>query len=149
MAWVSLTEADVRSRLSSAELGALQSVHATAGDTQLVSRVITQAIDEVRGYIAAWPENSLEEGAKIPSKLVSAALAIIRYRLISSLPSRSLMTEERTQEYKDATRLLERASEGKFRVEEPVTAEDETVRHVGPSVSAKTLSHRRQDADGI
>lgn len=149
MAWVSLTEADVRTRLSSAELAAVNSVHAASGDTTLVASLITQVTDEIRGYVAAWPENKLEEGAKIPSKLVGAALAIIRYRILSSLPSQTLLTEARKKESDDALRLLERVSEGKFRVEDPVTVSAETIAAAKPRFTAKTLTHRRSDADGI
>lgn len=149
MAWVSLTEADVRTRLSSAEVAALNAVHVAAGDTQTLPRVIAQVVDEVRGYIAATGNTDLEDGAKIPGKLVGAALALIRYRLISSLPNQSLITEPRKQEYNDAIRLLERVADGKFRVEEPVVASTESIKYAGPKITGKTRRFGRDVSDGI
>ena len=149
MAWIAITESDVRTSLLSSELAAIQSPHAASGDTQLVSKKIQEVVDEVRGYIAAWPDNQLEEGAKIPSKLLGAALALIRYRIISSIPSQTLLTESRRTEKEDAMKLLERVSDGKFRIEDPVITEDETVRRAGPKITAKTRTYRRADADGI
>lgn len=149
MAWVTLSVADVRTRLTTAELSAIQSIHAAAGDTAFLTSIITQVVDEVRGYVAAAPGGKLGEGTTVPSKLVGAALSLIRYRTINSLPSSTLMTEARKEEYKDALALLERVSDGKFAVEEPTTVEDEGTQRGGPKMTSKTRTWTRADQEGL
>ena len=105
MAWQSLTSADVLSKLSGAELSALQTAALGDGQSDPVPGIIQAVVDEVRGYVAANHDNQLGAAGTIPSKLVSAALAIIRHRLCTRLPVASLLTEQRIREKDDAIRL--------------------------------------------
>lgn len=146
--WTEITEDLVKTRLAGAEVTALQTAALAAGQTDPLPEIVTQVVDEVRGYIAAGGFG-LEEGAKVPSKLVSATLAVIRYRLATRLPARSLLTEERKAENDAAIRLLERVADGKFAVEEPAAASSETIGGASPSMTAKTRVFTRTDEDGI
>lgn len=123
MAWQALTASDVLAKLSGAELTALQSAALGNGQSDPVPGIITAVIDEVRGYIAANPDNRLGDAGMVPSKLVSATLAIIRYRICTRLPVKSLLTEDRIREKDDAIRLLERVADGKFAIEDPLTGD--------------------------
>lgn len=134
MAWIAIDTDDVKTRLAGAEVTALQSSALASGQADPLPEIVTQVVDEVRGYIAAGGF-ALEEGSKIPSKLLSAALAIIRYRCATRLPVKSFLTEDRVRENEAAIRLLERVSDGKFAVEEPVTEEDEASGGSSPSMS--------------
>ena len=148
MAWITVTEDDVKTRLAGAEVTALKSAALASGQSDPLPEIISQCVDEVRGYIAACDENELEEGEKIPQKLLAATLALIRYRMATRIPGR-LLNEERKQEYTDAIRLLERVSECKFAIEEPETVEDETTATPTPSISGNTRRFTRETQDGI
>ncbi len=119
MAWSSITAAQVKTRLTGAELAACQTAALAAGQTDPLPEIVTQVVDEVRGYIAGCRENTLGADGTLPSKLQSAALAIIRYRLATRLPVKSLLTEERVEENKAAIRLLEQVAACKFSIEDP------------------------------
>ena len=148
MAWRIITEADVKTRLAGAELNACQTAALADGQTDPLPDIITAVVDEIRGYIAAGG-NTLGAAGTIPSKLISAALAIVRYRLATRLPVRSLLTEERKSENTDAIRLLERVADGKFRIEEATAADTESSSAPGPSMGTKTRNFDRTSQDGI
>jgi phage gp36-like protein len=98
-------------------------------------------VQEVRGYIAAYPQNKLGEGVTIPAELETAACAIARYRALNRLPVKSLLTETRIGEYKDALALLRDVAAGKFAIEQPATASDQVI--AGPSVEVVSSTTRR------
>ena len=123
MAWISITATDVKTRLTGSELTALQTVALSAGQTDPLVEIIAQVIDGVRGYISANAANTLGAAATVPSKLISASLALIRYRLCTRLPVKSLLTEDRVKENEAAIRLLEQVAAGKFAIEDPVSGD--------------------------
>lgn len=149
MSWQTITETDVRDRLSGPELAAYKSAALAIGQTNPLPGIIAQTVDEVRGYIAAAGTVSLGEGSTVPSKLVSTTVAIVRWRLITRLPLNSAaMLETRKQEYQDALRLLEQTASGKFLVEEPTTAAAEQISVPGPRWSAHDRRFTRSTQDG-
>lgn len=148
MSWAAVTVDMVKTRLAGPEVAALQTAALATGQVDPLPDTIAQVVDEVRGYISAGG-SVLETGATIPSKLRSATLAIIRYRLITRLPVKSLMTEARKEENDAAVRLLERVADGKFSVEEAVTPTTEVIGAPTPSVTGKTLNFNRSSQDGI
>jgi hypothetical protein len=148
MAWISIEEADVQSRLAAAELSALKTVALADGQTSPLTDVIAHVVDEIRGYVAACAANTLGEGAVIPQKLLSAALAMIRFRLATRLP-RFPLDENRRRENDQALRLLEQVAACKFAIEEPATAEDEAVSSPSPSIFEASRTFKRTDQDGI
>ena len=148
MAWQTLSSENVKTRLTGPELSALQSAALASGQADPLPEIITAVIDEVRGYISAGG-HALETGITVPSKLVSASLAIIRYRLATRLPVKSLLDENRVREYQDAQKLLERVADGRFAIEEPVTETTEVQGAPKPSFADKTLSYDRTSEDGL
>lgn len=150
MPWQTISETDIRDRLSGPELAAYKSAALATGQTDPLPGLIAQTVDEVRGYIAAAGSVALGEGTTVPSKLVSAACAIVRWRLITRLPlSSAAMLETRKQEYQDALRLLEQVAAGKFLVEEPTTAAAEQVSTPMPRWSARSRQFTRSTQDGV
>lgn len=147
MAWTSLTSATVKPRLSATELSALQSSGLPDGVTDALADLVTQVVDEVRGYVQAGGFN-LGAAGTLPSRLVSAATAIIRFRLGTRFPLKMLDTEARQREYDDAIKLLDRVAAGKFAVEEPTTGDTESSGGPGPSLTDKTLTFNRDNQDG-
>jgi phage gp36-like protein len=148
MAWTTLTAADVKTKLTGPEVSAVQTAALASGQSDPLVEIVEQVVDEVRGYIAAGGYN-LGDGTTVPSKLVSATLSIIRYRLATRLPVKTLLTTDRVEENKEAIRLLERVADGKFVVEEPTTVSTESLASPTPSMTSKTLTHQNSDGDGL
>lgn len=147
MAWVTITEADVQTRLAGAELSSYRSAAKAQGQVDPLPEIISNVVAEVRGHIAACERNTLGDGETIPEKLMHTALALIRYRLITRLPL--TVSEERKEEYRDATELLHRVADCKFAVEEPETAsDDEVIASSSPSFTERTRNFTRADQDG-
>ena len=147
MAWISIEEDDVKTRLAGTELSSYQTVALASGQSDPLPEIISQVVNEVRGYIAACASNTLGDGETIPDKLLAAALAMIRYRLTTRLPIE--VTEQRELEYKEAIRLLERVSECKFAIEEPEEADDEEISSPSPNIGTRTRNFDSDDQDGI
>ncbi len=149
MPWQTITETDIRDRLSGSELTAYKSAALATGQTDPLPGIIAQTVDEVRGYLAAAATVALGEGTTVPSKLVSATVAIVRWRLLTRLPLNSAaLLETRRQEYQDALRLLEQTAAGKFLVEEPTTAAAEQMAAPRPLWSARPRHFTRTTQDG-
>jgi phage gp36-like protein len=148
MAWREITVGDVRTRLTGAELAACQSAALADGQTDPLPEIIIAVVDEARGYIAAGG-SALGAAGTLPSKLISAALAMIRYRLATRLPIKSLLTDERKTENSDAIRLLERVADSKFLIEEPLELDHEVSSAPDPQVQDKTLVYGKTSQDGI
>jgi phage gp36-like protein len=150
MAWITITESDVQTRLAGAELTALKSAALATGQTSPLSDIIAHVVDEMRGYIAACAANTLGQAGTIPAKLLSAALAMIRYRLATRLPVKSLLTEDRVKENEAAIRLLEQVAACKFAIEEPATPDTtETISSPTPRLTARTRQFGRDYEDGV
>jgi phage gp36-like protein len=149
MAWNIITTDDIKSRLAGAELNALQTAALADGQVDPTPEIIAQAIDEVRGYVAAGG-NTLGLDGTVPSKLKLTTLNIIRYRLCSRLPVASLLTESRIKEYDDAVRLLEQVAAKKFAVEEPTVAATEQAGASSPRFNnSKVLVYSPENQEGI
>ena len=148
MAWSTVSAATVKPRLTATELTALQTLDLPSGITDALADLITQVVDEVRGYIQSGG-NNLGAAGTLPSRLVSAAITIVRYRLATRLPIGVTMTDARRREYEDAMKLLDRVANGGFAIEEPTTADTESAGGAGPSIEGKTLTHDRTSQDGL
>lgn len=136
-------------RLSGPELAALKTVALADGQTDPLPEILADVIHEVRGYVSACGRNTLAEGATIPEKLKGAALAMIRYRLVTRLPAKSLMNDDRRKENSDALHLMRDVAGCKFAVDEPTTpAATQPAVLPSPTVSvraARRATHGHQD----
>lgn len=149
MAWLALTDTEVKTRLAGAELTALQTAALADGQTDPLPEIIEQVVDEVRGYISSGGY-TLGTSQTIPARLVGSALALIRYRAATRLPSSGMLDEDRRNEYKDAIRLLERVSEGKFSIEEAITPDTEISGAPAPAMGdVPILYFSADEQDGL
>lgn len=85
----------------------------------------------------------------MPDGMVHQLLAIIRYRLLSRLPVASLLTEARTQEYRDARNYLVDVAKGLVSIEQPETQDTTPRKQILPSVSARVKQFGRENQSGI
>ncbi len=150
MAWISIETADVQRSLSGAELSALQSAALASGQTDPIPTVIADVVNEIRGYIAACAANTLGASGTIPDKLKNAALARIRYEAFTRLPvTRGLLTEDRVDANKAALVLFRDVAACRFAIEEPTTADTETISSPSPSFTDRTRYFTKDDQDGL
>lgn len=147
MAWIAITEADVQSRLAGAELTAFKNAAKASGQADPVAELISQTVDEVRGYIAACSRNTLEEGQKVPSKLKSATLALIVYRMITRLPID--VSQERREENTRANSLMREVAACRFAIEEPTTADAEVISAPSPKTSRPSRNFSQENQEGV
>jgi len=145
--WISITTADIQTRLAGAEVEALRTAALADDQADPLPEIVSQVVDEVRGYVAAGGY-TLGDGETVPSKLFSATLAMVRFRCATRLPGYQ-MDENRRREYEDAIRLMERVADGRYAVEEPAAASSEVIGGQSPSVTGKTLSMDRTSQNGI
>jgi phage gp36-like protein len=148
MAWQTISDSDIATRLAGPEVDALRETALADGQSDPVPEIVGQVVDEVRGYVAAGGY-TLGAGATIPGKLLGASLAIARYRCATRLPGESFLSDSRKEEYRDAIRLLERVADGKFAIEEPAEASDETSSGPSPSFETPTNVFQPSDQDGL
>lgn len=126
MSWLSLTSAHVQQSLSSPELSALQTLLLASGQTDPLPEVISRTVSEVQGYVGS--RYDVGQAGTIPEQLLSAAIALARWHLLTRLPKASLATEARRTEYTDALALLRDVAAGKFAISEATSPATEQPR---------------------
>lgn len=146
MAWIQITEADIQTVFSGAEIEAYRSAALAQGQSDPVSATIAQVVDLVRGYIGA-AGITLGASGTIPQKLLSTSLDVFAWRFSSRVGRKA--GDSRQTLYQDAIKLLENVAKGQFDIEEPVTTTDETSSRPRPRISGKTLEFDRTSQDGI
>ena len=81
--WRAITEADIATRLSGAELAAYRNAALDAGEGDPVALLIAAVTDLVRGYVAGCSRNTLGADGQVPKVLIDNALSIIVLRIMS------------------------------------------------------------------
>lgn len=150
MAWIEITEAHLLTALSGTELTKFRAVALQSGQADPVQSVFDQVTGEVRGRVAACDRNELGEGNTIPSELLDAALALIVMRIMTRAagvvidPSgaRKTAAERADKTLRDVAACL-------LAVVQPVTATSDEVGRPNPSITARTLTFRRDDQSGL
>ncbi len=114
--WITLDSSHLTQGLSGPESTALATAKLAEGQTDPIPDVLLRTTYEVRGYIAANHGTTVGEPGMIPEELLSAAIAIARWRLLGRLPVKMFATESRRKEYEDAIVLLRDVAAGKFAI---------------------------------
>lgn len=126
--WIALDSTHLTQGLSGPEISALRTMQLDQGQTDPVPEVLLRTTYEVRGYIAANHGQTVGEVGKIPEELLSAAIAIARWRLLGRLPVKTFATESRRKEYEDAVALLRDVAAGKFAISVAIDPAEEQPR---------------------
>jgi hypothetical protein len=145
MSWITLSVEDVKTRLTGAEVTALQSAALASGQSDPLPDIVSKTVKELRGRLRNL--GTLEAGEMIPDSWAHHALAIIRHRLATRLPASTILTEERIAEYQDAIRSLEAL--GPIVPDTPTTPD--TTAGTGmssPQFAARDCLFTREDQDG-
>lgn len=153
MAWNTITIADVQLKLAAAEYSSVTTASLPDGKTgsDIVNEEITNAIQEVRGYVAGRVANVQGEGSTVPDELRDTTLALIRYRVFTRLPGmKKLLDELRVKEYDEALRKLRDVAAGRFRLVNPETPAAEQAGGSSIQVISKTRPWgRRRNTHGL
>lgn len=116
MSWIPFTSEHIDESLAAAELSALRTLQLVPGQANPVDEAITRTTYEVRGYVAAYHGTAVGQPGTIPEELLSAAIAIARWRIIGRLPVKTLASDNRRKEYEDAIAQLRDVATGKFAI---------------------------------
>lgn len=143
MAWTTITEDFVLTKLSGPELAALKSSALQAGQANPLPEIITQVVREVRGYVGGCSSNVLGEGETIPDELLGAAVSRIRFEFATRLPVKSLLTDDRRTANTDAIQLLRDVMRCDFQIVPPATAAAPEEQAGGGSAQVVTTTTRR------
>jgi hypothetical protein len=100
-----------------------------------------------RGYIAAYPQNTLEEGATLPERCILPACHIIRVELLTRLDLD--VSQPRADAKRDATQFFRDVAAGKVAVEDPAGDGTESAAPPSPRISARPRAFSREAQEGI
>lgn len=136
--WRELTESDVVGVLNELERAGYQAAAIAPGQDPMADSIVL-VTNHCRGYIADNLENRLAEGVTLPPRVHLSALHLIRIELLTRLDME--VSKDRADAGKAATRFFERVADGKYKVEQPTGATDDS-----GSVQTITLlsTHERQ-----
>ena len=150
MAWRTITENDILTKLSKNELDTIKAA-STTGDP--VPRAITMVTESIRGSVAANQANIMGAEGTIPERLMDAATSLLAVMLYSNNAGMLVdINETRATAAEAANRLLERVAEARFSVELPGPVGKSAEDAKGASVELVTKSAsplRREDLAGL
>lgn len=157
MAWNTITADALKSEgvISASEYASVSTASLPDGVSgpQVVAEVISNAIVETRGYIAANSENILGVEGTVPDELRASVLIIVRHRVFTRLPKmKTLLDDLRVGEYNEALRKLRDVSSGTFKLVQPITPADPDQQAGGGSMQVVSKGKRwatRQKLGGL
>jgi hypothetical protein len=144
MSWITITEEDLKTRLSADELAAVRA-QIGANDNDPVAGIITAVTNLVRGYVGV--QYVTGDVGTIPEKLLDSALSIVCVRLLSRLPMS--ISQTRLDEKSEALKLLDQVAKGLFDIDEPEIRTTESSGLTGPKISAPDREWTRENQDGL
>lgn len=146
MSWAVITEADVLTQISGAELEALRAAALAVDQDDPVQPSIDQVTAEVRGYVAACRANTLDTTAgKIPTRLMAAACAMVVAQIIARVPGYEL-DEKKKAALDRAERLMKLVASCSFAIEDPTTGNESSP---SPRITKRTRTFDQANQDGI
>jgi hypothetical protein len=117
MSWITLSAADLKSAMTSKEV---VDFGRSVVDVDLADRVVpilADVVQEVRGYIASWTQNTLSaDPAKIPASFKAKALHLARWRVLTTIPGYQ-PGEARKAEWEAANTFFRDVARGVIRPE--------------------------------
>lgn len=141
MAWITITEDDVLTVISSPKLEGIRAAALADDQDDPVQPAIDQVTNQVRGYLGR--RYNLGAAGTISDKVLGAALDIIAVRIPQRVDQDASKGREDLKD--DAIRYLEQIAEGKIDIEEPLIADTETS---GSQSRVEIVSYRDRIAKG-
>jgi len=117
MAWIQLTENDIRSRLSANEIESWNDAGQDAGaEVSRIPGIITQVTSLVRGRVATCRDSQLGLAGLIPEELLWSAATIAKNMILNSIPTGVEIAQERSDENRRAHEMLDQAADCKLSI---------------------------------
>ena len=130
MAWSTIAEADVQTRMTDTELAKYNSIGLASGQTasDVLTAVVSDVIELVRGYIKGCPRNGIDSTAStLPSVLHSPALDIIIVELMKRVGGAVTdVSDVRIAAYNSAMAFMDKVSACRFGIPKPTTEAPES-----------------------
>ena len=130
MAWSTIAEADVETRMTDTELAKYNSIGLASGQTasDVLTAVVSDVIELVRGYIKGCPRNGIDSTAStLPSVLHSPALDIIIVELMKRVGGAVTdVSDVRIAAYNSAMAFMDKVSDCRFGIPKPTTEATES-----------------------
>jgi len=148
MAWVAITEAHLKTRLSGPELNGFRSAALATGQADPIASQIAQTVDLVRGYIAGYQANRLGEAGTVPEKLVGVTVDLLVVEVEKRCAGKLIDPNgHREKSAQTAMSILRDVAAGRFAIDVPETESEEMVQNFIPTITAR--ASRFRDQDGI
>jgi len=148
MAWITITADDVRSILSQPEIEAVDEEHLETGQTSPLTVILSTVTKRVRAHVASGG-NTLGATGTIPDELLSAALALIRFELLTRLPGDTWLNEDRRAAKRDAVDELKMAARGELMIVAPTTAATSQPSFPSPSFDDPEPDFDQESQEGV
>jgi len=111
MAWITLTEANIKDRLSINEIETWDDAGQDEGsEVSRLPGIITQVTGLVRGRVASCRDNQLSAAGLIPEELLWSAATIAKNMILNSIPTGVEIAQERSDENRRAHEMLDQAA---------------------------------------
>lgn len=148
MAWITLTEARLKTRISGTELEAFRAAALGAGQADPVAAVLADITRQVRGYVAGCARNQLGAAGTIPDELESAALDLAIIPVMTRAGGTLLDPKGARKDAADKAReMLRDVAACRLAIEQPATVSDEVT--AAPSVEIVRSQPRRVSRDKV
>ena len=149
--WRIITEADVLTQISGAELEALRGVVLADGQADPVQPAIDAITAKVRGFVAGNSHNELDEDtSKIPDRLIDAAVSLIIIQIMNRAGGTMIDPNGSRQKSADeANRLFRDVAAAKFSITDPVTGTENSAAPLPSYAPARTRQFTRETQRGI
>lgn len=150
--WDSVTEAQLKTRISAVELDLYRKAFDEPGGEDPVQAVIDIVCERVRGSVGACSSNVLGQAGEVPSTLLDVTLSLIVWRIMERAMGR---IQDPTGSRKASAEKAERVLESVEKCEGPVIpAPTENPTTLGPNglsivYHVQTDYNSRCDQDGI
>jgi hypothetical protein len=152
MAWRSITEKDLLTRISAGELQSIRTRAEAEDMGDIIAQSVTNVTEKIRGFVAGNSSNAIDAAPDtIPSNLIDAAVAI----LVVDIYSRSGgilvdINETRTKASDSAERTLREAASGSFAVSKPEgTPSQDYTQAASAELASRSSPLRREEMKGL
>jgi hypothetical protein len=151
--WVGLSADSLLSAMTDREIEDFGKVSAKVSVPDRVTPILADLVNEIRGYIGSHSRNTLSaDPLLIPSEFVAKAMAIARWRVLTSIPGYK-PGDARKDEYDKADAFFTSVAKGTIRPRPAPDAEANPVPEGKPSpkprINARSRRFGRDMQDGI
>lgn len=143
MSWITLTEADILTGITGAELSAARSAALKVAQVDPMPETIAQVTREIRGRVAACARNTLGAEGTIPDECQATAIDIAVYRLCKRVPGGALLTKQREDANSAALSFLRDVAACSVAIISPTSPA--AAQAGGPAVQLVSTTPRRAD----